>query len=61
MSIGMMTPAEASETSGERDMKWISYRESAIKRSKRESIAKNSLPLDPCQGLTGGRSPEGTP
>ena len=61
MSIGMMTPAEASETSGERDMKWISYRESAIKRSKRESIAKNSLPLDPCQGVPSGLRPPVNP
>ena len=31
MSIGMMTPAEASETSGDRDIRWKSYRMMAIK------------------------------
>lgn len=35
MSIGMMTPVEASGYRRERDMKWASYRELAIKRSKK--------------------------
>lgn len=33
MSVGMMTLSEASSSNGERDMKWTSYRERAIKRS----------------------------
>lgn len=31
MSVGMMTPSEAAESTGERDMKWTSYRHLAIK------------------------------
>lgn len=27
MNIGMMTPVEAAQSNGERDMRWISYRE----------------------------------
>lgn len=48
MSIGMMTPEETADTSGERDMKWTSYRERAIKRLKSESIHKNALSSDFC-------------
>ena len=32
MSVGMMTPSEAAESTGERDMKWTSYRHLAIKK-----------------------------
>ena len=45
MSIGMMTPAEASETSGDRDMRWKSYRMMAIKSRNSLDIAENPLPL----------------
>ena len=38
MSIGMMTPAEASETSGDRDIRWQSYSMLAIK-------SRNSLDI----------------
>lgn len=31
MSVGMKTPAEAAESTGDRDMKWTSYRHLAIK------------------------------
>jgi len=45
MSIGMMTPAEASCTSGDRDMRWTSYRHMAIKNRDSLDITENSLPL----------------
>ena len=62
MSIDMMTPTEAADCSGEITKRWTSYRLIAIK-SKQDGldITGNSLPLPPCQGLTGGRSPEGDP
>lgn len=31
MSVGMKTPAEAAESTGDRDMRWTSYRQMAIK------------------------------
>ena len=31
MTISMMTPAEAAESTGDRDMRWTSYRRLAIK------------------------------
>ena len=45
MSIGMMTPAEASETSGDRAMRWKSYRIMAIKSRNSLDIAEIPLPL----------------
>jgi len=44
-SIGIMTPAEASQCSGERDMRWISYRELAIKKSLETKITENVFPF----------------
>lgn len=38
MSVGMMTPTEASYAIGERDMKWYSLRQAAIKRSDLEAV-----------------------
>lgn len=46
MSIGMMTPAEAKESTGDRDMRWTSYRLLAIKARDNSNIPENSLPLD---------------
>ena len=44
MSIGMMTPAQASETTGDRDMKWTSRRLLAIKsRNSDGDTEKTSL------------------
>lgn len=37
MSIGMYTPSQAVNMSGERDMKWRSYRHEAIRRKQREA------------------------
>lgn len=45
MSIGMMTPAEAARSTGDRDMRWTSYRHLAIKSRDNLDITENSLPL----------------
>lgn len=50
MSIGMMTLAEASETSGDRDMRWKSYRMMAIKSRNSLDIAEIPLPLSQRHG-----------
>ena len=58
MSIGMMTPAEASNLTGELEKKWKSYRTEAIKKQKQDTdITEKGLPLPCCQRLTVGRSP----
>lgn len=49
MSIGMMTPAEAAKSTGDRDMRWTSYRHLAIKSRGNLDITENSLPLLPNQ------------
>ncbi len=61
MSVGMMTPSEASKSTGERDMKWTSYRERAIKRSLEEKIAEKGLSLNPCKGSPSGLLPPVNP
>ena len=50
MSIGMMTLAEASETSGDRDLRWKSYRMMAIKSRNSLDIAEIPLPLSQRHG-----------
>lgn len=50
MSVGMMTPSEAATTTGDRDMRWISYRHLAIKSRDDTDIAENSLPSPACPG-----------
>lgn len=50
MSIGMMTPSEAAESTGDRDMRWVSLRHLAIKSRDNLDIPENSLPLKVCQG-----------
>ena len=45
MSVGMMTPAEASGTTGDRDLRWKSYRMLAIKSRNNSDISENPLPL----------------
>ena len=42
MSIGMMTPTEASESTGDREMRWKSYRHLAIKSKDNLDISENS-------------------
>ena len=45
ISIGMMTPVEASESTGDRDMRWKSYRHLAIKSRDNLDTPENSLSL----------------
>ena len=55
MSIGMMTPVEASNLTGELEKKWRSYRTEAIKKKMQDTdITEKGLPLPGCQ-----RSPSG--
>ena len=55
MSIGMMTPVEASNLTGELEKKWKSYRIAAIKKKMQDTdITEKGLPLPGCQ-----RSPSG--
>lgn len=61
MSIGMMVPAEASRCIGEREMKWTSYRELAIKRSKATTNTEYGLPLDLRHGSPSGLRPPVNP
>ena len=51
MSIGMMTSAQASETSGDRDMKWTSHRLLAIKSRNSDGVTEKTLPLQLVSGL----------
>ena len=57
MSVGMMTPAEASESTGDRDMRWRSYRLEAIKSRDNLDIPENSLPLLASQMSPSGLRP----
>ena len=61
MSIGMMTPVEAAESTGDRDMLWHSYRLEAIKSRDNLDIPENSLPLSSCQGSPSGLRPTVNP
>ena len=45
MSIGMMTPIEAAKSTGDRHMKWVSYRYMAIKNRDNLHIPEITLPL----------------
>ncbi|MCR5014443.1 MAG: IS3 family transposase [Bacteroidales bacterium] len=52
MSIGMMTPAEASNCTGELEKMWKSYRIAAIKKKAQDSgITEKGLPLPQDQRL----------
>lgn len=57
MRIDMMTPVEASLCIGERNMKWTSYRELAIKKSLEIKIAEKGFPLNPFPGSPSGLRP----
>ena len=61
MSIGMMTPSEASELSGERDMRWKSRRLMAIKNRHNTDITEYPLPEQSCQVLPSGLRPPVNP
>ena len=61
MSIGMMTPAEASVLSGDREMKWTSYRQMAIKSRDNAGITEYPLPVPSCHGFPSGLRPPVNP
>ena len=61
MSIGMMTPTEASVLSGDRDMKWTSYRQMAIKSRDNADITEYPLPMPSCHGSPSGLRPPVNP
>jgi transposase InsO family protein len=55
MSIGMMTPVEASNHTGELEKKWKSYRLAAIKKkAENDDITEKGLPLPRCQRSLSG-------
>ncbi len=57
MSIGMKTPSEAAELTGDRDMLWTSYRHQAIKSGNGLEIPEKPLPLEDYQGSPSGLRP----
>jgi len=57
MSVGMMTPAEAAESTGDKDMRWKSYRHLAIKSRVNSDIPEKSLPLPASQMSPSGLRP----
>ena len=61
MSIGMMKPSEAINLTGERDMKWTSYRQKAIKNSAKVAMPEYPLPEPSCQGFPSGLRPPVNP
>ena len=61
MSIGMMTPAQAVESTGDRDMRWTSFRLKAITNSDNLDIPKKALPLLVSQGSPSGLRPTVNP
>ncbi len=61
MSLGMKTPAEMAESTGDRDMKWKSWRLEAIKTRNNLDIPENCLPLQTSQGYPFGLRPSGNP
>ena len=61
MSIGMKTPVEMADSTGDRDMRWHSYRQEAIKAKKDLDITENYLPLPMCQGSPSGLRPPVNP
>ena len=61
MSIGMKTPVEMAGSTGDRDMKWHSYKLEAIKSRNNLDIPENCLPLPACQGSPSGLRPPVNP
>lgn len=60
MSIGMKTPSEAKELTGDRDMRWISYRMELIKSRDNMDITEKCLPLKIVRGLLPGYAIQST-
>ena len=61
MSIGMSVPSEMAEATGDRDMRWISYRLLAIKSRDNLGITEKCLPLESCLGSPSGLRPPVNP
>lgn len=61
MSIGMKAPVEMTESTGDRNMKWKSYRLEAIKSRNNLDIPENCLPLLNCQGSPSSLRPPVNP
>ena len=61
MSLGMRTPAEMAESTGDRDMLWKSWRHEAIKTRNNLDIPENCLPLLTSQGSPTGLRPPVNP
>ena len=61
MSIGMAVPANMADVTGDRDMRWTSYRLMAIKARDNLEITEKSLPLSPCLGSPSGLRPPVNP
>ena len=61
MSLGMRTPAEMAESTGDRDMLWKSWRHEAIKTRNNLDIPENCLPLLTSQGSPSGLRPPVNP
>lgn len=61
MSIDMMTPVQAAATSGERNMRWVSYRERSIKYRNGLDNSEKDIPLSVEQGLPSGLRPPVNP
>jgi transposase InsO family protein len=61
MSLGMRTPASMNESTGDRDMKWKSWRFEAIKNRDSLDIPEKCLPLLVSQGSPSGLRPSVNP
>ena len=61
MSIGMAVPADMVDATGDRDMRWTSYRLMAIKGRDNLDITEKPLPLSPCLGSPSGLRPPVNP
>ena len=61
MSIGMSVPADMVDATGDRDMRWTSYRLMAIKNRDNLDITEKALPLNPCLGSPSGLRPTVNP
>ncbi|MBR1578819.1 MAG: integrase core domain-containing protein, partial [Bacteroidales bacterium] len=61
MSIGMAVPADMVDATGDRDMRWTSYRLMAIKGRDNLDITEKTLPLRSCLGFPSGLQPPVNP
>ena len=61
LSIGMAVPSDMIEASGDRDMRWTSYRLLAIKNMEGVDNAEKTLPLGHCLGSPSGLRPPVNP